>query len=41
LNPESKEPLKVTVKQTAEAIEIVVPPEMTRSNPEVIALQWH
>ena len=40
LSPESKDPLKVSVNRSAQAIEIVVPPEMTKSNPEVLALEW-
>ena len=41
LNPESKDPLQVGVKRAADAIEIVVPPEMTRSNPELLAFEWN
>jgi hypothetical protein len=41
LNPASKEPLKVSVNRVADAIEIVVPPEMTKSNPQVLAIEWN
>lgn len=41
LKPEAGDPLKVTVNRSAEAIQIVVPPEITKSNPEVLAFEWN
>ncbi len=37
----SKDPLKVGVTRTNEVIEIMVPPEMTKGNPELLAFEWN
>jgi len=41
LKPVSQEPLKVGVNRAADAIEIVVPPDLTKSNPQVLAIEWN
>jgi hypothetical protein len=41
LKPDAKEPLKVSVKRATEVVEIVVPKEITASNPAVLAFEWN